>query len=65
MGNARISVTLEFTVHTYRQVESEARARADAFFDGEPYELGWIDVTITDLGLVKVSANAYVPTEDD
>lgn len=57
----KLSVTFEFIVTSYRDIEPAIKARADAFFDGEPYVSGWIDVTVTDLGLIKVSANAYLP----
>lgn len=60
----RISVTLEFSVTTFRQIESETRTRADAFFDGDVYELGWIDVRIAEDGTIRVEATVHTPFED-
>lgn len=61
---SRIAVTLEFTVYTYGQVLPEVELRAQAFFGDEPFELGWIDVTIPDGGPIKVEANVHTPHAD-
>jgi hypothetical protein len=63
--STRIAVTLEFSVSTYRQIEPEIKRRADAFFDGDPYVAGWIDVTITENGVIKVEANVHAPYDNE
>jgi len=59
----RLAVTLEFVVTDYRQIDPEVKRRADAFFDGDEYTAGWVDATVTEDGLIKVSANVYLPHE--
>lgn len=56
----RLSVTLEFCVEDYREIEPEIKQRAYEFFHGDEYTAGWVDVTVTEDGLIKVSANVYI-----
>lgn len=60
----RLAVTLEFCVEDYREIESEIKQRAYEFFHGEEYTAGWVDVTVTEDGLIKVSANVFIRNDD-
>lgn len=60
----RLTVTLEFLAERYQDIEPEIKQRAYEFFGHEDYSAGWVDVTVTELGLIKVSANVYISTKE-
>lgn len=57
----RLAVTLKFRVDSFLQIEPEIKQRADTFFGDEPYDVGWIDVTIGENGVIDVEANVHLP----
>lgn len=62
MGNLdKLAVTLKFHIASLSEIEPEIKYRADTFFGDEPYDVGWIDVTISEDHVIDVEANVHLP----